>query len=127
MSDLLRDDAGTAVLLGSSCGGCGRPSFPRSDVCCWCGRPDPDPVELSTTGTLWGWAVVHSAPPGYAGPVPYGMGVVELPEGLRVVSRIDVADEAALTQGRPVRLVVVELPTGDPEDPVLRTWEAAPC
>ncbi len=34
------------------------------------------------------------APPGYAGAVPYGFGVVELPEGLRVITRLADPDDS---------------------------------
>ena len=38
-------------------------------------------VDLPSTGRLWGWTEVTAAPPGYDGPVPYGLGVVELDTG----------------------------------------------
>ncbi len=64
-------------------------------------------MELSGTGRLWTWTAVTTAPPGYRGEVPYGFGVVELPEGLRVVGRITEPDPARLSAGQPMRLVVV--------------------
>lgn len=76
------------ALLGQRCAACGAPAFPRSDTCPLCGALDPEPVVLSETGTLWGWTEVTAPPPGYLGEVPFGFGVVELPDGLRVVTRI---------------------------------------
>ena len=38
-------------------------------------------------------------PPGYGGEVPYGIGVVELPEGIRVIGRLTESDPAALAVG----------------------------
>lgn len=65
-------------------------------------------VTLSTGGTLWAWTAVNSAAPGYEGPVPYGFGVVELPEdGLRVVTRLSESDPAALRQGMAMRFTTV--------------------
>ena len=58
----------------------------RVDGCPYCSAIEVDAVELSPDGALWAWTAVTSAPPGYRGVVPYGFGVVELPEGLRVVS-----------------------------------------
>jgi uncharacterized OB-fold protein len=63
-------------------------------------------VELSATGRLWAWTAVTTAPPGYRGDTPYGFGVVELPEGLRVVSRLTEADPARLSAGQAMTLVV---------------------
>jgi uncharacterized OB-fold protein len=72
-----------------------------------------DPVELSPTGRLWAWTAVTSAPPGYRGPVPFGFGVVELPEGLRVLTRLTEPDPTRLVEGQPMRLVVDQLHTED--------------
>jgi uncharacterized OB-fold protein len=45
--------------------------------------------------------------------VPYGFGVVELPEGVRIITRLTESDPAQLAFGQPVRLVVVPLHTDD--------------
>jgi uncharacterized OB-fold protein len=100
-------------LLGSRCRTCGHHHFPRHDTCAYCGSPEVEPADLSSEGTLWAWTAVTAPPPGYKGPVPYGFGVVELPEGLRVVTRLTEPDPAALSFGQPMRLVVVALHTDD--------------
>jgi uncharacterized OB-fold protein len=79
-------------------------------------------VGLSGAGTLWAWTEVTAPPPGYRGEVPYGFGVVELPEGVRVITRL-AAPVADYVFGQPMHLRFVDLP-GD-EDPVT-TWEFAP-
>ena len=60
-------------------------------------------------GTLWAWTAVTAPPPGYQGEVPYGIGVVELPEGVRVITRLTESDPAALSAGQPMELRVVPL------------------
>jgi uncharacterized OB-fold protein len=94
-------------LLGSRCQVCGRHHFPRHETCPYCTADGAIPVELSGTGRLWSWTTVTTAPPGYAGEVPYGFGVVELPEGIRVVTRLTEADPARLSAGQPMDLVLV--------------------
>ncbi|HMF03421.1 MAG TPA: Zn-ribbon domain-containing OB-fold protein [Acidimicrobiia bacterium] len=106
----LFDDHG---LIGGRCGACGRHHFPAAVACPYCGAAEVARVELSETGTLWGWTAVTAAPPGYAGEVPFGFGVVELPEGLRVISRIEEADPARLSFGAPVRFALAPLHTDD--------------
>ena len=54
-----------------------------------------------------------SAPPGYPGPVPYGFGVVELDDGLRVITRLTEARLDRLRPGLAVRLVLEPLFTDD--------------
>jgi uncharacterized OB-fold protein len=97
-------------LVGGECAACGRRHFPRADWCPWCGAEEPATVTLSTEGRLWSWTAVTAAPPGYPGEVPYGFGVVELPaDGLRIVTRLTVADPDALREGQPVTFEVVPL------------------
>jgi uncharacterized OB-fold protein len=96
-------------LLGSECTACGARHFPRHDTCPYCSVDDPLPVELSRHGTLWSWTAVTAPPPGYAGEIPFGVGVVELPEGIRVITRLTESDPAALTLGCPMELHIVPL------------------
>ena len=58
-------------------------------------------MELSRQGTLWAWTAVTAPPPGYQGEVPFGIGVVELPEGVRVITRLTESDPGALAEGQP--------------------------
>ncbi len=69
------------------------------------------PTELSGSGTLWAWTAVTAAPPGYQGEIPYGLGVVELPEGIRVITRLTEGDPAALASGQAMHLRIVALHT----------------
>jgi len=67
------------------------------------------PDELSPTGNLWAWTAVTAPPPGYTGEVPFGVGVVELPEGIRVIARLTESDPGRLTMGQLMELRVVPL------------------
>ena len=111
-------------LLGAACDGCAETSFPRLEQCPYCGSEAIQPVELSDHGTLWGWTTVLHAPPGYLGEVPYGFGVVELPEGVRVVTRLAVPGDSWV-HGQAMTLRVVELGT-NADGEILTTWEFAP-
>ena len=111
-------------LLGANCDTCGETSFPRLDQCPYCGSESVTPVELSDQGTLWGWTAVLNPPPGYLGTVPYGFGVVELPEGVRIVTRLAVPDDTWL-HGQGMKLRIVEL-GADADGETVTTWEFAP-
>jgi uncharacterized protein len=119
------DGDGEPRLVGGSCARCERFHFPSAPTCPWCGTDGTAHSLLSATGELVGWTAVTSAPPGYAGPVPYGIGVVALPEGLEVVGRLTVSDPGALHQGQLLRTVVEVVPTND-EGVELTTWAFAP-
>jgi hypothetical protein len=90
-------------------------------MCPYCGADDIVEALLSPEGTVWAWTAVTAAPPGYRGEVPYGFGVVELPEGIRVLTRLTESDPASLRFGQDVRLQLVPLHTDDEGRAVL-TW-----
>jgi len=117
----VNDADGNAHLLGSRCRECGKHQFPRNVMCPYCGSDELDDVELSGTGTLWGWTAVTAPPPGYQGEVPYGFGVVELPEGLRVITRLTESDPSVLAFEQEVRLQIVPLHTDD-DGTAVETW-----
>jgi uncharacterized OB-fold protein len=120
----LHDD-GTIALIGGYSPTSGHHHFPRLDTCPYTGATDIETVALSADATLWAWTAVTAAPPGYTGRVPFGFGVVELErEQLRVITRLTVADPAALTFGQPMRLVAETLP-GESGEPAV-TWAFEP-
>jgi uncharacterized OB-fold protein len=61
-------------------------------------------AALSTVGTLWGWTAVTVPPAGYEGELPYGFGVVELPEGIRLITRLTEPDPDRLAFGQAMEL-----------------------
>jgi uncharacterized protein len=111
-------------LLGGRCETCGHHHFPRLDDCPYCGAVTVVDAVLSDHGTLWGWTTVTALPPGALGTVPYGFGVVELPEGLRVITRLTLPDDS-WTFGQPMHLRITEVGT-DAEGIAVTTWEFAP-
>lgn len=111
-------DAGPR-LLAARCAACGRLEFPASATCPYCGGADCAPCEVGPRGALFLFTSVASRPPGYRGAVPYGLGVVELPEGLRVVARLTEADPARLRPGLAMTLVVEPIAADDDGTPLL--------
>src|SRR5205807_6084622 len=119
------DADGAAHLVGGRCRACGRHQFPRSSLCPYCGADDVAEALLSPDGTLWAWTAVTAAPPGYRGDVPYGFGVVELADGLRVITRLTEADPSRLAFGQPMCLEIASLHADD-EGRTVVTYAFAP-
>jgi uncharacterized OB-fold protein len=118
----LISDAGDGPrLIGAACNQCGRQSFPFASTCPWCGAPGTTEVALASRGTLWGWTAVTAAPPGYSGVTPFGFGVVELDDGLRVVTRLTESDPSALSFGQAMTLVYDVVGQDDDGNDVV-TW-----
>ena len=113
------DDPRGPHLLASRCSACGRHQFPASATCPFCCGDRCEVVTVGARGRLYLHTVVTTAPPGYRGPVPYGFGVVELPEGLRVVSRLTADRLDRLRPDLPVRLEIAPLHRDDAGDEVL--------
>lgn len=101
------------ALLGGRCGSCGRPHFPRAGSCPYCSSEDVGEERFTGPGRLWAHTAVTAAPPGYRGAVPFGFGVVELPEGIRVVTRLTEPDPGRLQTGQEMVLVLVPLHVDD--------------
>ena len=102
------DGKGSGRLLGAHCPECGRYHFPASVDCPYCSGQSCETRALSERGTLCLFTTVSNRPPGYTGEVPFGFGVVELSEGLQIISRLT-DTTGALDFGMPVRLVFVPL------------------
>ncbi len=116
---------GSARLLGGRCANCGEHHFPVTASCPYCSAGNIAEMLLSPSGTLWSWTAVTAPPPGYRGEVPFGFGVVELPERIRVVTRITEADPARLRRGQVMRLELVPLQAAEDGEPVV-TYAFAP-
>jgi uncharacterized OB-fold protein len=103
-------DSGKDVCLrGNKCPSCGEVYFPKEFLCLRCLNQDMEEITLSHTGTLYSFTVVRQQPPVYKGPVPYAIGIIELPEGIRVTSLLTDCDFKTLEIGKKMELVVEKL------------------
>jgi uncharacterized OB-fold protein len=101
------------ALLGGECGECGLLSFPLERYCAHCGAADPDRRPLPTTGSIYSFSIVHFAAPGYAGEVPYAVGVVELDRTIRVATTLLADPLDSLRVGAAVEFELLEIPTAE--------------
>ena len=75
-------------LLGSRCRECAATFFPPRQICLRCMKEGIlAPLHLSRRGALYTYTVIRQAPPRY--PVPYAVGYVDLPEGVRVFAQLE--------------------------------------
>jgi len=101
------------ALLAGRCEACGELRFPAAEICAACGGDRTRAVALAAEGTLYTFSIVRMAPPGYGGDVPYAVGVVELPDGIRVTATILADDLAALAVEDPVSFELLTVPGAD--------------
>ncbi|MEW1830628.1 bifunctional MaoC family dehydratase N-terminal/OB-fold nucleic acid binding domain-containing protein [Streptomyces sp. NPDC088196] len=74
-------------LLIQRCTNCGTLRHPWLPGCNVCGGLDWDTVEASGAGTVYSYVVMHH-PPFPALDPPYAVGLIELAEGVRIVSNV---------------------------------------
>jgi uncharacterized OB-fold protein len=117
---------GSPRLIGGLCVACRHHHFPLLTTCPYCSAEGVTEARLSAVGSLWGWTTVTTVPPGYRGEVPFGFGVVELPEGLRVITRLTEPAPDRLERGQPMRLVLTPLHV-DQEGRSVVTYAFAPA
>ncbi|MDX3760051.1 bifunctional MaoC family dehydratase N-terminal/OB-fold nucleic acid binding domain-containing protein [Streptomyces sp. AK02-04a] len=97
------EGVGRHQLLIQRCGGCGTLRFPWLPGCGACGSPEWDTVEASGEGTVYSYVVMHH-PPFPAFDPPYAVGLIELAEGVRIVSNVIGVPSDKVRIGMPVRL-----------------------
>ncbi|WP_329300566.1 OB-fold domain-containing protein [Streptomyces sp. NBC_00659] len=109
------EGVGRHRLLIQRCTACGTLRFPWLPGCGACGCPDWDTVESGGEGTVYSYVVMHH-PPFPAFDPPYAVALVELAEGVRIVSNVVDVPYDEVRIGMPVRLAFrrydadVELP-----------------
>lgn len=83
-----RERAARYRLEGSRCRRCGRTFFPPKKACPYCGSLDTEPVELPKRGKVISWTVEHAVPEGYRDSAPIIVALIELENGVRVISTL---------------------------------------
>lgn len=118
-------------LLASRCLSCRTTYFPRAPICRNPGCDDKtvEDCKLSSRGTLWSYTIQYYKPPPPARfdePfAPYGVGLVDLPEGIRVLSMMSTGRPEELRVGMEMELVLESLCHNENGDEVI-TWKFRP-
>ena len=102
----------TPRLLASQCRSCGELCFPKKEngLCGHCQSRELEEVELSGQGKVYSYTIVTQRPSDfYKGEVPYALGFVELPEGIRIETLFTGCDPEVLHVGMDVEMVIERL------------------
>jgi uncharacterized protein len=117
------DGTAAGELRVQRCGACARHYFYPRPGCPHCGADDVAWVTVSGRATLYSYVINHRPAPGFAADGPYAIAVVELEEGVRMMTNI-VATEITpenLRLDMPLRVVFeprgdMHLPLFTPDD-----------
>lgn len=101
-------------LLGSRCEDCGEHAFPAQSSCRNCTGVNTTVVNMGREGLLWTWTIQSFMPkaPYHTDETPetftpYGVGYVELANGLRVESRLRENTPSSLSIGMAMELEII--------------------
>lgn len=85
-------------LIGEKCVDCGIIFFPRKATCPKCGCREISEHKLLDRGTVVSWTIIRNPPEGYEKYVPYVVALIELDDGVKVLSQlVDIEPEDVKT------------------------------
>jgi len=93
-------------LVAQRCQGCARLQHPPRPMCPVCHSLEFDVAELSGTGTVYSYAVLHH-PRSPQFTYPLLTALVELDEGVRLLTNLVAVEPADVRIGMPVRVMFV--------------------
>jgi uncharacterized OB-fold protein len=99
------DHCSRRQLLFQRCAGCERWRHPPRHMCASCGSLSWSWVASAGSGRVYTWSITHRPPhPSLADAVPYASVVVELDEGVRLLSVVRDVAPSELCLDLPVRV-----------------------
>ena len=75
------------IFVVAQCTACQRPRFPPQGQCPGCGDKETTWQPVNGSGKVYSATVVHAAPAMFAAAAPYVLAVIDLDEGVRLVTR----------------------------------------
>lgn len=98
-------------LIGTECRSCNEVFLGKVSVCKKCQNKLFNDIILSDIGKLFSYSIVRHQPPGeYKGqPPPFAVGLIELPEGLRIFAPLEGSNFEKIKIGSKVKLVIHKL------------------
>lgn len=100
-ADALRD----GKIVGTACRACGEVFFPPRADCTNCLASDMERREVSGKGRLVTFTWIHAAPTGFEDIAPYGIGVIALEGGGRLLAWTEGIPLEGLKVGMELRAV----------------------
>jgi len=91
-------------LEAGKCKKCGKVYFPPRIICAECKSQEFETVNLQREGKLLTYTIIRVAPSQFVDQAPYAMGIVELNNGVKILSQIADCDLDKLEIGQKVRI-----------------------
>jgi uncharacterized OB-fold protein len=107
------DACNRGQFLVQRCRDCNKVQYHYRAFCCHCWSDGVEDLPIAGEGRIWTFSVVQvNRSPQFASWGVYATGVVEVPEGVKIISRILAEDLDRLTIGMPVNLAFATAESG---------------
>jgi hypothetical protein len=91
-------------LMGEECTKCGAKHYPKTPVCI-CGSNEFKPYKVAEMGKVKSWTIIRNAPVGYEKYTPYLVALIELDDGVQILSQVVDVEPEAVKLGMKVEYV----------------------
>jgi uncharacterized OB-fold protein len=105
------NELSNGVFQTTYCVKCDQLSFPPRSICPRCHSAELSWKKLSGKGILYSYTTVHAVPPAFKSLSPLKVAIIDLEEGVRVVTRL-INENVKQTLDSRVQLVVTEFSDG---------------
>lgn len=115
------------TLIGSKCKNCKGEFFPQRALCPTCrshGAITAHPMP--TEGQVFSYTEVHTAPSGFEHETPYYLAIIELANGVKLLSQVVDVPENTMTIGLPVKMVFRKISQDAHEGVIAYGYKFAP-
>ncbi|MFH1750050.1 MAG: Zn-ribbon domain-containing OB-fold protein [Candidatus Micrarchaeota archaeon] len=104
------------ALMGSVCENCKTEYFPQRTFCSKCRRKGKIKEKLMPpVGKIHSFTEVHVAPLGHENEAPYFLAIVELDNGVKIMSQVVDSEEEGIKFDAPVKMVFRKISEDDKE------------
>jgi hypothetical protein len=101
------------IFLIQQCEDCRKFQYHYRGFCCHCWSSAINDHPISGEGTVWTYTVIErNRAEGFRDLVPYAVALVEVPEGVRILSNVINCDPHTVEIGMPVKLTFVDAEDG---------------
>ena len=110
-TETFRQGLEAGKFMTTRCAACGKLTFPPKQHCpaCWSG--DMKWTELTGRGILYARTTIHAAATQFRDEVPYSVGIVDLEEGIRLVTGL-IDDPVRMENDTAIMLVILSCDDG---------------
>lgn len=110
-TETFRQGLDAGKFMTTRCAACGKLTFPPKQHCPDCWSDDINWTELSGQGILYARTTIHAAATQFRDEVPFSVGIVDLEEGVRLVTGL-IDDPDRIKNDDAIRLVILSYEDG---------------